>query len=42
MLNATLGAVLVLYRRVFEPGGNYSDLETPEPLAGMSFHKMSV
>jgi hypothetical protein len=36
MLNATPGVVLVLYHRVFRPGGNNPNIEALESLAGKS------
>jgi hypothetical protein len=40
MLNGTPGKALVLYCRVFEPGGNNPDLEALEPLTSKSFASM--
>jgi len=41
MLNGTPGTALVLYCRVFKPGGNNPDLEALEPLTSKSFALMS-
>ena len=41
MLNRTPGTALVLYRRVFKPGGNNPNFEALEPLTSKSFALIS-